>query len=507
MTGGVAITVFVLSLLAAIMLHEAGHLLTAKRFGMRADRFFVGFGPTLWSTRRGETEYGVKAFWLGGYVRIVGMSPLDERQPPVVDELLDPEMLAEDRRQDPAGGDGAAPPVGPDRDVASGRVLTDPFLPNASWDRLATSLRGRGTPRALVDRIVSRTRATLAPSAGPEQVRATLLEVLTTEVPDSGRVGDLHHRLVAGDRERFFHDRPAWQRAIVLVAGSVTHFLIAVAVLLGAYLFLPQLTGQVVPVIDAVLEDSPAQAAGLAPGDRVVAVGDVRSERFEDLRQQIASRPDEPVELVYARDGVERTVTVTPRGEVDPETGETIGVVGFVPSAEQVRLGPAEASRQALVGEPSRFSPGGFVPMFTGSLEALVRVFSPQGLGSLFSQAAGQSERGVEGAVSLVGAASIAGQTGGDALGLTVFLALLAAINIFIGIFNLVPLPPLDGGHLAVLGVERAVNGWRSLRGRTPDFSVDPRAVAAIAIPVLAVLGTVFLALLWLDITEPIRFG
>jgi regulator of sigma E protease len=491
MTGGVAITVFVISLLVAIMLHEAGHLLTAKRFGMRADRFFVGFGPTLWSTHRGETEYGVKAFWLGGYVRIVGMSPLDERQPPVVDVLLDPEALAEDRREAAAGGD----------------ELAVPFLPDPSWNRLVATLQGRGASTQATERIVRRTRAALSPTAGAADARTALTEVLVTEVPDTGRVGDLHHRLMEGDRGRFFHDRPAWQRAVVLVAGSVTHFLIALAVLLGAYLFLPQLTGQVVPVVDAVLEDSPAQAAGLAPGDRVVAVGDVRSEAFEVLREEIAARPEQPTDLVYERGGQERTVTVTPRAEVDPETGETIGLVGFVPSAEQLRLDPVDATRQAVVGEPSMFSPGGFVPMFTGSLTALVRVFSPEGLGSLFSQATGQTERGVEGAVSLVGAASIAGQMGGDALGLTVFLALIAAINIFIGIFNLVPLPPLDGGHLAVLGVERAVNAWRSLRGRTPDFTVDPRAVAAIAIPVLAVLGTVFLALLWLDITEPIRFG
>jgi regulator of sigma E protease len=491
MTGGVAITVFVLSLLVAIMLHEAGHLLTAKRFGMRADRFFVGFGPTLWSTHRGETEYGVKAFWLGGYVRIVGMSPLDERQLPVVDELLDPEALAEDRRLASDAGAGTAVP----------------FLPEPTWDRLLASLEGRGATPQVTERIVRRTRAALPATAGATEVRAALSEVLVAEVPDTGRVGDLHHRLLAGDRDRFFHDRPAWQRAIVLVAGSVTHFLIAIAVLLGAYLLLPQLTGEVVPVVDAVLADSPAQAAGLAPGDRVVAVGDVRSDQFEVLREEIASRPEQPTDLTYERDGEERTVTVTPRGEVDPETGETIGLVGFVPSAEQLRLAPVEAVQRALVGEPSNLSPGGFVPMFTGSLAALGRVFSPQGLGTLFSQASGQTERGVEGAVSLVGAASIAGQTGGDALGLTVFLVLIAAVNIFIGIFNLVPLPPLDGGHLAVLGVERAVNGWRSLRGRSPDFTVDPRMVAAIAIPVIAVLGTVFLALLWLDITEPIRFG
>jgi regulator of sigma E protease len=493
MTGGVAITVFVVSLLAAIMLHEAGHLLTAKRFGMRADRFFVGFGPTLWSTRRGETEYGVKAFPLGGFVRIVGMSPVDDRQPPVVDAAFDAEALTEDRR------------------AAAERAGVDPLavgnLPDPTWERVHATLVARGTPRALADRIVRRTRASLPehPTAG--EARAALTQVLVTEVEDTGRVGDLHHRLLQGDRDRFFHDRPAWQRAIVLVAGSVAHFLIAVAVLLGAYLALPQLTGAVVPIVDAVLESSPADTAGLSVGDRVVAVEDVRSDDFEALRGVIEGRAGEPTELTVVRGDEERTVTLTPTAETDPETGETVGRVGFVPRAELTRLSPGEAVERALVGEPSFTSPGGFIPMFTGSLQALARVFSPDGLGALFAQATGQTERGVEGAVSLVGAASIAGQTGGDALGLTLFLALIAAVNVFIGIFNLVPLPPLDGGHLAVLGIERAVNGWRSLRGRASDFTVDPRAIAAVAIPVIAILGTVFLALLWLDITDPIRFG
>jgi regulator of sigma E protease len=149
--------------------------------------------------------------------------------------------------------------------------------------------------------------------------------------------------------------------------------------------------------------------------------------------------------------------------------------------------------------------PAGFVAIFTGSIAALVRVFSPEGIANLLQQATGAEERAVDGAVSLVGAASLAGQATSSVYGLLILLGLIASINIFIGIFNLVPLPPLDGGHLAVLGVERSVNAIRKARGRTPDFTVDPRAVAAIAIPVLAVLGTVFFVLLWLDITDPLR--
>jgi regulator of sigma E protease len=150
--------------------------------------------------------------------------------------------------------------------------------------------------------------------------------------------------------------------------------------------------------------------------------------------------------------------------------------------------------------------PGGIIPMFTGSIQAFVTIFSPEGLGSIFAQATGQQERDVEGAVSLVGAASIAGQVADGALGLMMFIGLFAAVNVFFGLFNLVPLPPLDGGHLAVLGVESAVNGIRRLRGKPADYVVDARVFAAIAIPVIAGLLVLMGMLLWLDITDPIRF-
>src|SRR5665811_1807151 len=106
MSGTVAIVLFVVGLVAAIMLHEWGHFVTARRFGMRADRFFLGFGPTLWSTRVGETEYGVKAIPAGGFVRIKGMSPTDERLAPVPDVVFGPEALAEARRSEVGGFEG-----------------------------------------------------------------------------------------------------------------------------------------------------------------------------------------------------------------------------------------------------------------------------------------------------------------------------------------------------------------------------------------------------------------
>jgi regulator of sigma E protease len=487
MSGSTAIWLFVISIVAAIMIHEAGHFVTARWFGMRADRFFLGFGPTLWSTRRGETEYGVKALPLGGFVRIKGMSPLDERLGSVVDAVFRADAVDRDRERAqelvPAGG---------------GAPSGEPFPPT-TWDRLADELRSRGTPRATVERIVRRTRSTLEPDADLGEARRALTEVIVTEVPSTERVGDLHHRLLEGDRGRFFHDRPAWQRAIVLVAGSVMHFVIAIVVLLAMFLFIPQPTGEIGPVVGDVLEGSPAEAGGLLVGDRVVGVEDLRSEDYLELREAIRARPEQPTDLHVERDGEPLTLTVTPAQARDPESGELIGQVGFVPTEITERLDPATAVYEATLG------PAGFVAIFTGSVTALVRVFSPQGIANLVQQASGAEERAVDGAVSLVGAASLAGQATSSVYGLLILLGLIASINIFIGIFNLVPLPPLDGGHLAVLGIERAVNAYRKARGRAPDFSVDPRAVAAVAIPVLAVLGTVFVVLLWLDITDPLQ--
>lgn len=479
MTGATSIVVFVLALVAAIMLHEAGHFLTAKRFGMRADRFFLGFGPTVWSTRKGETEFGVKALWLGGFVRIRGMSELDERLAPVADEVFDPAAIAEDHQHVPAHV-GADPGAG---------------LPERTWVRLGAALRERGTPDELADRIVTRTR-TLADDGGPQQARAALQEVLVGELPEPERTGDLSHRLLHGDRDRFFGDKPAWQRAIVLAAGSAVHFVIAAAVLLGAFVFLPtQLVGTE-PVVSRVLDGSPAAEAGLEPGDRIVAVEDTVSDDFTVLRDAIQPRAGQPTELTIERDDAVGTLQVVPAEGTDPATGESVGQVGFEPTPVVERLPLDDAVREALVGD------FGFTGMFTGTFTAIGQVFGPDGLGSIFAQTTGAEERDPESsAVSIVGAAGLAGQT--DLFG---FLLLTAALNVFIGIFNLLPLPPLDGGHLAVLGVERGVNALRRARGRPADFTVDERAVAAVAIPVLLVLAFVFISLLYLDITSPLQF-
>lgn len=484
MSGGVAITIFAVSLLAAIMLHELGHFATARRFGMRADRYFLGFGPTLWSMRHGETEYGVKAIPAGGFVSIRGMTPLDERRPPLSEALFDRDALAADRR-------GQASRDGVD-------VLEVPAVPDTTWQRMHRILTERGAPPDVRDRIVDRTRRNAGKHPTPDEVVPVLHEVVLTETTDTGRIGDLQHRLCKGDEGRFFHDRPAWQRAIVLAAGSAMHFTIAIVVLLVALLALPQPTGEVDPVVDGIEQGSAADDAGLQPGDRILAVGGMASHEFAELREVIRERPGEPTTVTIERDGSEQTLTITPTPTPDPETGETIGLMGFTPRVGTEHLSITDAFYETFAGPAS-------VPAMTWqSLRGIGSVFGPEGLGQLFQQVTGEAERGADGGMSIVGASAVAGQ-GVASYGVMWLLFLTAQVNVFIGVLNLLPLPPLDGGHLAVLGVERSVNAIRRLRGRAADFTIDARQVAAIALPVIMLFVVVSFGLIWLDITNPIQ--
>jgi len=468
------VVAFVASLVLAIVIHELGHLVTAKRAGMRADRFFVGFGPTLWSTRRGETEYGVKALLLGGYVRIMGMSPEDELQPPLVEAL--PAVLgAEDARR--------------------------------WWVALDDELARRGTPAELARRITDTARS-LLPIDGVQDRAAlddALVRAVAVEVGPSRRVGDLAHRLVRGDEGRLFTDRPAWRRAVVILTGPLTHLVIAFALLLTVHLVWGQPSGALTSTVAAVRDGSPAAVAGVLVGDVLLSVDDVRSDDFLVLRDALRDRPGRTTRLTVARDGQPLLLTVVPEPFEDAGVGRVIGLIGIATSPEVVRLGPIDAAVAAAIGEPGPGSAGGVLPLVRESVAGLVRILSPSGLTGLVSQAIGREDRAVDGAVSLVGAASIAGQVGAREGGFAVVLLLLAAINVFFFLFNLLPLPPFDGGHLAVIAIESGVNGVRRLRGRTADFHVRPEAITTVALPVIAVLVLLLVTTLWLDITDPIR--
>ena len=239
----IGILLFLIALMLAIFLHEGGHFLTAKLFGMKVERFFLGFGKTLWSFRRGETEYGVKVLPLGGFCKIAGMSPHE----------FDGNFLEQERGRKPE-------PVAP---------------------------------------------------------------------------------------ERQFRNKPAWQRAIVLVAGSVTHFLMALVLIYALIVFIglqigpPTTTIQTTVATTSDGKPAPAAAAGLRAGDRIVAIDGQRVSSFDQLRAALAGKAGERVSLTYQRDGRTLTTSLVPASEKDAN-GQTHGFLGVSPTGEVVRRGPVE---------------------------------------------------------------------------------------------------------------------------------------------------------------------
>jgi membrane-associated protease RseP (regulator of RpoE activity) len=387
MTSLLGITLFVLALMLAIFLHEGGHFATAKLFGMKVERFFLGFGPTIWSFRRGETEYGVKALPLGGFCKIAGMSPYEN----------DGSFLEEDR---------------------SAKAAATPTPP-----------------------------------------------------------------------ERQFRNKPAWQRAIVLAAGSITHFVVAILLIYMVLVALGIGTGQAttriertVPLDSGAL--SPAQTGGLQAGDRIVAIAGTPVSGFDELRNALRTRGGERITVEYVRDGERRSTTVT------AETVDGRGFLGFQPAEETRRVGVLAAIPESVrlfwrATVDTVKGLGGFVTGLADRMSAPEP--APPGAG-------GDGEVRDSGPIGIVGITRLAGQAVANNQW-AIFIAILIQLNIVVGVFNLLPLPPMDGGYLAFLL-------WQVVTRR----EVDLRKVVPVAALIVGLLVMLTVGLVWLDITNPVPY-
>jgi len=409
------VIIFALGILVSVCLHEAGHLLTAKRFGMKATHYFAGFGPTVFSFRRGETEYGLKAIPAGGFVKIVGMTPLED-------------------------------------------------------------------------------------------------------VPEA-------------DRDRAFWRFPLWQRTVVLVAGSMTHFALAVVIFFfaafttglpnpAAATFDPLEADPVVgQVSECVVQEfelardgglracregdpaGPARAAGLRGGDEIVAFDGAPITTYGELVETIRATPPGPVDVIYVRDGSRLTtaaeLVATQRPALTDKTGKgpqrTVSAIGLSVQAPIVTL-----EYGVLAAAPaSVWYLGQSVEL---TFEAVAKF--PSKVPKLLD-AIGGEERDPETPISVVGASRVGGEA--VELGLPiVFLALLGGLNVFIGVFNLFPLLPLDGGHVAIAWYERARSWVAARRGRPDPGRVDYNKLLPLTYVVLLVFGGLTLLTLTADIVNPI---
>ncbi|HXQ54798.1 MAG TPA: M50 family metallopeptidase [Actinomycetes bacterium] len=387
MTSLLGIALFVLALMLAIFLHEGGHFTTAKLFGMKVERFFLGFGPTIWSFRRGETEYGVKALPLGGFCKIAGMSPYEN----------DGNFLEEDR----SANDGATP-------------------------------------------------------APPE---------------------------------RQFRNKPAWQRAVVLAAGSITHFLVAILLTWMVLVAIGIGTGQATTTIDRTVPltagaASPAQTGGLEGGDQIVAVAGRPVNSFDELRAALSDKGGKRITIEYVRDGERRSTTVVAASQ------DGRGFLGFQPTEETRRIGVLAAIPESVelfwrTTVDTVKGLGGFV---TGLAD---RMSGPQAAPSGGGGGGGAVSGGP---VGIVGITRLAGQAVANNQW-AIFIAILIQLNIVVGVFNLLPLPPMDGGYLAFVL-------WQVVTRR----EVDLRKVVPVAALIVGLLVMLTVGLVWLDITNPVPY-
>ncbi|MBM6404716.1 site-2 protease family protein [Phycicoccus sp. CSK15P-2] len=434
----------------SIALHEIGHLVPAKRFGVRVTQYMVGFGPTLWSRRRGETEYGVKAIPLGGFIRMIGMFP-------------------------PRPGD------------------ADGMLRASSTGRFSQ----------LVDE---------ARAASMEEVRP-------------------------GDENRVFYKLSVPRKVVVMLGGPVMNLLIGVVlltILVTVHGVLSPRPGAdvvavsqcVVPVLEAETttscegrDETPALAAGLRPDDRILSIGGQPVEGNRDVGSLVRPALGRDVDLLVERDGRQLTLAVTPIRNVVPvldDDGRPVLAADGTPrTTEAGFLGVVTRPVAELEPQPVTVVPAIVWDYTARTAEALVHI--PERLGGVWDAAFGGAERSADSPMSVVGVGRVAGEVGmgkyDDLVGETfsdklwTLVSLLAGLNFMLFVFNLVPLLPLDGGHVAGALWEGAKRVWARLRGRPDPGFVDVAKALPVAYTVAMVLIGVSALLIYADVVAPVKLG
>jgi len=429
------VVIIVVGLALSIGLHEIGHLVPAKLFGVKVTQYMIGFGPTLWSRRRGETEYGVKAIPLGGYISMIGMFP-------------------------PARGE---------------RAKAD----------------STGFFRGLV-----------------QDARDSSTESIT-----------------AGDEHRAFYLLPVWKRVIVMFGGPFMNLVLAV-LLFGVLLMgfgVAQASTTVASVSECALPATserqtcepgdpaaPGAAAGIEPGDRILSVAGEPIDDWSESTAIIREHAGEPVAFVVERDGDTVELEVTPmlsERYLFDDNGAVVTDAAGDPLTEQagfVGIGAVVETVQQPVTE--------VLPTVGEGIAGVAGIILnlPQRMVDIAEAAFGPGERDPNGPMSIVGAGRVAGEVAATdqlevvqkAAGL---VGLLGSLNLALFVFNLVPLLPLDGGHIAGALWEGIRRGFAKLFRRPDPGPVDLARLMPLTLAVVVILGGMSALLIYADIVKPVQ--
>lgn len=424
--------VFFAMIMASVALHEVGHLIPGKLFGVKTTQYMVGFGRTLWSTRRGETEYGVKAIPLGGYCRFVGMYPPDPK---------------------------------------SGKV---------------------------------------------RQARTGIFQ----SIADQAREAEWED-IQPEDDGRLFYQKKTWQKLIIMIGGPGMNILLAFLILLGVSMAygMPKATLQVAVVNDCVISSTrqtsgdpdsltcqasdpqtPAKKAGLRVGDVISTFNGNRVSNWDRLSELIRTNRDGVAKITVRRDG--NTVALKPvhtvingvQSPTDPSKVVEAGFLGVSPRQDLVKGGPV-----AVVGQ--------MWSMTEQSFHAIIRF--PVKVYNTAANLVTGKPRDENGPMSIVGASRIAGEvTATDKIDVPTKAAqmflLLGSVNLFLALFNFVPLMPLDGGHIAGALYEGLRRWLARVFGRPDPGHADTAKMLPVAYVVGAVIALSGVVLILADLIDPI---